>query len=335
MKRSIVPLLLVFLVIAGAEAREEGKPHRVGVLFWHDSANDPVAFEGVKAGFALAGLPVEFEVVNVRENEARARKRLLDWEKRGFDLVYALGTSAAIRARNHLERIPVVFTAVTNPVLKGLAPSWDGCGGNLCGNSNWIPRKDLLAVFKAAVPDLFRLGVVLNPENPVPMEEVAEVKKFFAAEPEHAIRLLEVGLRDPKELEDPDAKLREAVTRAIELGAQALWVPIDPDVYRRLDVVASVTAPLGIPIVSSQASAVKSHAVVAVAVDYHLLGQRSVILAEKVLRQGADPGKLPIGRMRSFDVKVNLAAARRARFEIPLPLLATADEILDEGGEAR
>ena len=125
--------------------------------------------------------------------------------------------------------------------------------------------------------------------------------------------------------------LEEAVRKVLERGAQAVWIPIDFDVYRNIDRVAAITAPRGIPLVTSQASAVKNGAVVGVAVDYHALGERSVILAEQVLRGGAAPGTLPVGRMHSYRVIVNLEAARRAKFEIPLTLLATADEILDPG----
>ena len=53
----------------------------------------------------------------------------------------------------------------------------------------------------------------------------------------------------------------------------------------------------------------------------------------KVLREGASPATLPVGRMRAYRVLLNLAEARRIGFEIPLPFLATADEIYDE--EAR
>ena len=115
--------------------------------------------------------------------------------------------------------------------------------------------------------------------------------------------------------------------------AQALWVPIDHHVYRHLDRIARITMPRGIPIVSSQASTVETHAVVAVAVDYRALGTSSVVLTDRVLRGEKEPGELPVGRMRSYRVLVNLDAARRTGFEVPLTLLATADRITDREEE--
>jgi putative tryptophan/tyrosine transport system substrate-binding protein len=321
----LLTLALLWTSSTGIQARE---PFRVGVLFWHSSPNDEKAFEGVRSGFELAGIPVHFTRADAGEDRERAKALLTDWRDRKFDLVYAMGTSAALRAKEVLTELPVVFTAVTNPVGSGVVLDWSGSGTNLCGNSNWISTPTLLKVFKDTVPDLARLGVVLNRVNPVSIEEVAEARRHFAAEPEKRLALYEEWIEDPTELE-------EAVRRVLKRGAQAVWVPIDYDVYRHLDRVAAITDPLGIPIVTSQASAVRDGAVAGVAVDYLVLGERSVILAEQVLRQGKAPGDLAVGRMKSYRVLVNLAAARQAGFEIPLGLLATADEILDPKEEER
>ncbi len=322
----LLPLALMALIpTVRVSARE---PFRIGVLFWHESPNDERAFLGVQSGFALAGLKTKIERFDAAEDAEKARSALRDWRDRSFDLVYAMGTSATIRARETLTKLPVVFTAVTNPVGSGVVPSWDGSESNLCGNSNWISTPKVLKVFRSAVPDLARLGVILNRDNPVSIEEVAEAKRYFQKNPEKRLALYEEYLRGPEGLE-------AAVRKVLERGAQAVWIPIDYDVYRNIDRVAAITAPVGIPLVTSQASAVKNGAVVGVAVDYHALGERSVILAEKVLRGGVAPGTLPVGRMHSFRVIVNLKAARRAKFEIPLTLLATADEILDPGRAER
>jgi putative ABC transport system substrate-binding protein len=322
-----IPLLLLLALLpwsAGPAGAAEKKTFRVGVLFWHESPNDELAFKGVQSGFALARLQVATEIIYARADADRARSALRRWRDQGYDLVYAMGTSASLVARAVLTELPVVFTAVTNPVGSGVVPNWEGSGTNLCGNSNWIDTSAVLTVFRNAVPDLARLGVVLNRDNPVSIEEVAEAKRYFRDHPRKRLALFEEYLRGPEDLE-------QAVTKLLERGAQAVWVPIDFDVYRNIDKVTALTAPRGIPVVTSQASAVKTGAVVGVAVDYHTLGERSVILAEQVLCRGADPGKLPVGRLSSYRVLVNLGAARRAKFELPLALLATADEILDPG----
>ena len=328
MKGSRISVLVLLLLAATAPGAERGAPARVGVLFWHDSPNDARAWQGVQDGFRLAGLEWRPDVRDVNRDEDLARRILAAWEADGYDLVYAFGTEAALLAKETVTKTPVVFTAVTNPFGRGIVDSWEGSGTNLAGNSNWIPPPEVFRVFQSAVPGLARLGVVLNEQNPVSLEEVAEARRHFLAAPAKALKLLEEGIDGPDDLD-------RAVRRVLDRGAQAVWIPIDLDVYQNLERVSAVTMPLGIPLLASAGSAVETDAVVGVAVDYRTLGRNSVVYAKRILVDGADPGSMPIGRMRSFRVIVNLDAARRTGFTIPLPLLATADEILDVAGEVR
>jgi putative ABC transport system substrate-binding protein len=319
----IFPLLLVILLVLPAAARTGAEPYKVGVLFWHESPNDDAAFEGVTEGFRLAKMDWTLERVNADRDAALAEKTLRGWEERGLDLVIAMGTSAALSAKRATSRVPVLFTAVTNPVASGVIASDDGSGTNLCGNTNWIETADVMEVFKDAVPGLARLGVVYNQKNPVSVAQVSEAHRTFKEKPDRWFKLFPQWIEGPKDLQ-------EAVRRVVERGVQALWVPIDEDVYKNLAIVHGITRPKGIPLLSSQASVVrKAQAEAGVAVDYRVLGQRAVILARKVLVDGADPGSLPLGKMQSFRVLVNLEPARKTGFRLPFRLLATADRIWD------
>jgi putative ABC transport system substrate-binding protein len=61
-----------------------------------------------------------------------------------------------------------------------------------------------------------------------------------------------------------------------------------------------------------------------------MLGQKAAGLAIRILREGTRPGDLPVAIMHSYQVVVNLGAARRAGIQLPLSLLVLADELIDE-----
>jgi putative ABC transport system substrate-binding protein len=330
MRTALAPSLLAAVlaaVTAAPRAGADGERPRVGVLFWHDSPNDRAAFEGVRDGFALARMEPVFEVVEARADDAAARAALRDFESRGLDLVYALGTGAALRARDEVKRAPVVFTAVTDPVGSGVVASAKGSGRNLCGTASGIAPADVLGVFRAALPALRTLGVVYDPDNPVSRGEV-EGMRAAAASLAPPVALLEEPVR-AEALRGPGA-VQEACVGILR-RADALWVPIEIEVYSRADQAAAAAAGAGKPILSTAPAAARGAAAVCVTVDFRALGRSSVVLAAAALR-GEDPGRMPVARPRSFRVVLNLEAAARSRFDVPLALLASADEFAGVAG---
>jgi putative ABC transport system substrate-binding protein len=311
-----------------AAGRADPPPRpRVGVLFWHDSPGDRETLRGVRDGFALAGMEPRFEVVEAAEDDARAREALRDFEARGLDLVYALGTAAALRARDEVRRVPVVFAAVTDPVGSGVVATEAGSGRNLCGSASGIAPADAVAVFRTAVPGLRTLGVVHDPGNPVSSGEV----RALAA---HGRTLvpplsLKVVARDRAALA-PAGAVRAAAAEALS-GADALWIPIDIAVYSRASEAGAAAAAVRRPVVATAPAAARDAAAACVAADFFALGRGSVVFAARVLR-GEDPGRLPVRRPRAYRVIVNLEAARRGGLEVPLPLLAAADEFAGVAG---
>lgn len=306
-------------------AAQDAAPHRIGVLLWHRSPNDLQALEGIRHALAVAGTPHELIVAEADSDEARAEELLQGFVAQELDLVIALGTQAALLAKEHVRELPVVFTAVTNPVESGVVASWQGSGTNLAGNSNWIPPETLVGVFRRAVPGLGKLGILRSrATGVVSAAELAGVRRHLAN-----LRPHEPPIEILEEVVDDADELAAAVGRLAEAGADAVWIPIDFLVYENMEPVLRTAAAHRLPLVSSSLRGVASGAVAGVVVDYEMLGERAALIVLDVLERGRDPGALPIGTMRSYRVVVNLAAARRLGYELPLPLLALADELLD------
>jgi len=322
----MLPVRTVAVILALSALAAPARP-RVGVLFWHDSPNDREAFEGVKDGFALARLDPAYEVFEAKGDDAAARAALRGFEARGLDLVYALGTGAALRARDEVRRAPVVFTAVTDPVGSGVVGAAAGSGRNLCGTASGVAPADVLRVFRAAVPGLRTLGAVLDPGNPVSRAEVAALRAAgAAADPPLAV----VAEERPAEDLARQGGVREAAAR-LAASCDALWIPIDIAVYSRADEVAAGAATARRPVLATAPAASRTAAAVCVSVDFRALGRSSVEMAVRALR-GEDPGAMAVRRPRSYRVIVNLEAAGRSGFEVPLALLASADEFAGVAG---
>jgi putative ABC transport system substrate-binding protein len=304
----------------------QGRPEKVwrlGVLFWHDSPNDLAALEGIKEALKETRRRVVYLKEEAGESPEKAIAILKKFKAEKVDLIYAMGTEAARYAAQEIKEIPIVFTAVTNPVETGLVASWEGSGTNLAGNSNWIASETLLNVFCLAVPNLSRLGILRSESTAVSAAELRGMKDHLSRKEAPAVTITEEVVKEAKEIP-------AAVDRLAGAGVQALWIPIDYDIYSNLGAVLDAAVPHKLPLVSSSLKATRAGAVAGVVVDYKMLGKRSVEIALKILEEGADPGKVPVGLMNGYQVFVNMGAARRLNYELPLSLLVVADAILTE-----
>jgi putative ABC transport system substrate-binding protein len=334
--RLVVSLLLRSLAFAsclGTTAAQEETVWQLGVFFWHESPNDQAALDGIRSAFKVRGRRHEILVVQANSDRETARRLLAGLRKRRVDLVFAMGTEAALLAKEHITDLPVVFTAVTNPIESGVVPSWKGSGSNLAGNSNWIDPETTVRVFRLAVPKLERLGVLRSRmSGVVSAAELRGLRRYLQEAKAKA-----TGKARPKprpltvierELTDV-SQIAKAVGELADSGVQAIWIPIDFQIYQNADKVFVAARQRGLPIVSTSMRAVRTAAVAGILPDYDLLGQRAAVIALRILEHHSRPQDIPIGTLRAHRVVVNLDVARRCDYELRLSALVLADQIIE------
>ncbi|MFH1998375.1 MAG: ABC transporter substrate-binding protein [Planctomycetota bacterium] len=326
----IIYLSLFTALAARTRERSEDRPGetwRLGVFLWHESPNDLVALQGIREALSETGRPYELVVRQANSDRQEAEKILREFQAAPMTLLFAMGTEAALMARDQIQRIPVVFTAVTHPVESMVVRSWSGSGNHLAGNSNWIGPETLLNVFHLAVPRLERLGILRSSTTGVvSAAELLGMREYLSTTSSPTLEIIEA-------VADSVEDIRPAVHRLLESKVQAIWIPIDFLIYKNMEEVLSAMENNMLPLVSSSLKGAEAGAVAGVLVDYAMLGRRAVAIALKVLLEGRDPATLPVETMNSYQVVVNLGAARRCGYELPLSLLVLADIILtdDEG----
>jgi putative ABC transport system substrate-binding protein len=296
---------------------------RLGVFFWHESPNDEATFRGIQQGLRQSGLPHRFVEHRANADPARAAAAFTALRQARCDLVFAMGTQSTLLAREALPQVPIVFAAVSDPVASGIVPSWQGSGGNLCGGSNWIAPANVLAVFQLAVPGLQRLGMLRSEASGVvSAAEAASMRAHLAALPNGRIELVEAVCKDAAGIPAAIAALRQQ-------RIDAIWIPIDLSIYQNVPAVQKALGDDKTPLLTTAATGVQQGALVGAVVDYSLHGRRVAAMAVDVLAHGKAPGTLPVDRLHGNLVLVNLAVARKTGIELPLSLLALADELID------
>jgi putative ABC transport system substrate-binding protein len=220
--------------------------------------------------------------------------------------------------------VPIVFSAVTNPVISGISPSWQGGRERVAGNSNWLDRGRMLDVFRQAVPRLRRLAIIRSPDNAVSAAELEEARLALPQRPD--LEIVELVVSEVGQL---DAVLDRSLA-----GVDAIWLPIDYDLYQPEPLARLVARARAArkPVVSSISRAAGAGALVTLTVDYRQLGLKASSIVRRVL-EGEAPGEIEIGRMRSTRLHVDLGAARAIGLELPIDLLLDAHEIVGREDE--
>lgn len=323
MRHKIFAYLILVAVAGALPVFADDEPYRIGILMWHEVKHDKEAVQGFREGLEFSGINYTLESKIADENLQQATQTLERWEKENIDLVYTVGTTATLLAQQHLKDTPIVFSAVTSPITSGIIDSWERPGRNSTGTSNWVRLEDKLRLFKNAMGKLRTLGVIYNPQNPV---STAEVKAAGPAARIECIKLKKATISGPHQIE-------QAIEDLIAQGIEALWVPIEKDIYNNMDRVARVTFKHHIPVFSSTMKGVESTStgqsvgVVGITVDYHKLGHRSVYHAIDILSRSTNPADIPVETLPPIVIS-NLNSAANANFTIPPLFLARSDIVI-------
>ncbi|MFV9511311.1 ABC transporter substrate-binding protein [Tepidibacillus sp. LV47] len=234
------------------------------------------------------------------------------------DMIFAIATPSAQAAAQQTKDIPILITAVTDPVTAGVVKSMDKPGTNVTGTTDMNPVKDQLALVKEVKPSAKKVGIIYNTG-----EANSEVQIKIAKEvaPELGLNLELVGITNSSEVKQ--------AADALAAKVDAIYVPTDNTVVSALDSVLMVAEQTKIPVVVGEGDSVKKGGLITYGLDYYKLGYQTGEMAVKVLKGEAKPQDMPIETQKDMKLIVNKKAAKRMGVELSEELLKKADEVIE------
>jgi putative ABC transport system substrate-binding protein len=235
------------------------------------------------------------------------------------DVIVTQSTPAALAAKQATNTIPVVFTAVADPILSGLVTSFARPGGNITGATHIPSELDTkrLELLKEAVPHASRVGVLWNPDFPPNMESVPELKKAAQA---LRVELRLVAYRGAEDFEGAVAAMRRD-------GAEALFVMPNPTTSDHVTRLAALAATHRLPAIAPYRHFGEAGGLMAYGGRFSDMYRRAPIFVDKILK-GAHPSKIPVERPLRFDFVINLKTAKALGLTLPHSTLFQATEVI-------
>jgi putative ABC transport system substrate-binding protein len=225
-------------------------------------------------------------------------------------------TRAAMRATS---TIPIVFRAVSDPVLSGLVTNLARPTGNVTGFSAAAPEVDAkrLSLAKELLPMLKRIGMLETSENP----QFGLFRGKFE-QTCHALGLESIFA----EVSTAD-EIDGAIARLIQQHVQALILVDDSFADAHGPEIISAALKHGMPTIASWAGFVRIGALLSYASTEGEADRRAAYYVDKILH-GAKPTNLPVEQATQFELVINLQTARALGLTIPQSVLVSADKII-------
>lgn len=233
------------------------------------------------------------------------------------DLILAVATQCAQAAATATKEIPILITAVTDPVEAGVAESMERPNTNVTGTTDMNPIKEQLELALEINPAVKNIGIIYN-SGEVNSVVQAEIAKKVA--PELGINIVEAVATNSGEV----GTAAESFIGKVE----AIYVPTDNTVVSALRSVVRVAEDHGLVLISGDVESVENGAVATLGISYYGLGYQTGLMAAEVLR-GADPATMAIVGSKEFTYAVNKTAAKNMGLELPQALLDRAEEIFE------
>jgi putative ABC transport system substrate-binding protein len=228
------------------------------------------------------------------------------------------GTLTALAAKKATNSIPVVMTAVGDPVAAGLVASLARPGGNVTGVSALAAdvagkRVELLIEL---LPRLSHVAVLLNPGTPYSERALAEIKTTANSS---GVQVQVLEMRSANELP-------EAFKQAMRF--RALIVLEDPLTFGLRVAIAKLAASNQLPAIYGFREHIEAGGLMSYGADLSDMFVRAASYVDRILK-GARPADLPVEQPTKFELVINLNTAKTLGLTLPPSLLARADQVID------
>lgn len=310
-------------VLAGCGAKKDGYTVGISQFAVHGSLDN--CREGFLAGLEEEGLVegqnLTVEYVNAQAEPGTASLTASNFVSKKVDLICAVATPSAMAAYNAAmsSDIPVIYTAVSDPVEAGLAGEDGMPVGNVTGTSDALAVEEQLQMIRELMPDAVKIGIIYTTSEANSISTIARYKELAGT---YGFEIVDTGVTALSEVALAAANLVNKVDCITNLT--------DNTVVSALQTVLEEAGKAGIPVFGSEVEQVKAGCVAAMGIEYFELGKQTGKMAAKVLKGEAKASELQYEVFAEPRLYVNTEAAKKVNMEIAEDFAAKAYERFDE-----
>ena len=273
--------------------------------------------EGFLQGLQEAGLvegtdyTIDYQNANFDTNLATQIAQAFSAEDAALMVGIATPSATACYAAAEDKDIPVVFTAITDPVGAKLD------SGNITGTSDVLPVQGQLELIRAIQPEADTIGIVYTTSEANSVYSIGVYEELAA---DYGFTIEAIGVTAQSEV-------TQAVDTLISQGVDCLSNLTDNNVVGVLGSILEKTNEAGIPVYGSEIEQMELGCVAGAGLDYVQLGIQTGKMAAQILTGEATCADLPYETIENYGLYVNSSALTEMGLTIPDDVAQTAEEV--------
>lgn len=328
MKKKILATVLSMTVIAAAFAgcgQKSTGNYIVGISQFAEHGSLDNCKNGFLAGLEEEGikegenLTVLFD--NAQADTGTASTIADNYVSQKVDMICAIATPSAMSAYNSTmnTEIPVIYTAVSDPVEAGLADDDGLPTGNITGTSDALAVSAQLEMIRSILPEAKKIGILYTTSE---VNSISAIEEYKAYAGEYGFEIVESGINT---IADVGIAAADIVTKV-----DCLTNLTDNTVVSALQTVLDSANTAGIPVFGSEVEQVKAGCVASMGLEYFELGKQTGRMAAKVLKGEAKASDMKFEVISEPSLYVNTAAAEKINLALDSAFVDSAYEKFEE-----
>ena len=308
-------LFAVMMTSCDNQKAKENETIEIGIvqIVDHTSLNE------IREAFIAELKALGITNVNIDYKDAQGDMSAMSTICSGFvgdekDLIVAIATpsaQAALQAATGTD-IPVVFSAVTDPIGAELVTSLEAPDKNATGTSDAIDVEQIFSLAEKLTPDAKTFGLLYTTGEANSVSVINDVKAYAE---KNGIAVVDKGITNISELQQS----LESMVGQVD----AIFSPIDNTIASAMTTVAQFSREQKIPVYPAADSMVKDGGFATVGINYTLLGKETAVIAKKII-DGTPVSEIPVVTLKELDTVVNTTTAATLGIEIPADILENA-----------
>ncbi len=308
--------MVLSLAACGGDAAS-GEVPVIGICQYGQHGSLDNCREGFLQGLEEAGLvegtdyTIDYQNASFDDNMAIQIAQAFSAEDAALMVGIATPAATACYAAAEDKDIPVVFTAITDPVGAKLD------SGNITGTSDVLPVQGQLELIRAIQPEADTIGIVYTTSEANSVYSIGVYEELAA---DYGFTIEAIGVTAQSEV-------TQAVDTLISQGVDCLSNLTDNNVVGVLGSILEKTNEAGIPVYGSEIEQMELGCVAGAGLDYVQLGIQTGKMAAQILTGEATCEDLPYETIENYGLYVNSNALAAMGLTLPEDVAQNAEEV--------